>query len=305
MIARRHDRHHARRGPGSRGPARADKPARRRRHRARRPSRPTARWRRCLRPSAPDRAARSRACRARRRARRRSPPPGRRTRPRWRRSRAWRRSAWPTRRPANIGDEVAQGHGRQSITPDHVKASRAACRLAIATLAVASRRHAWRCHHPRRPDRRAGQLPLALRAAAGAALSRLSGRHLAGALRRRRSRTPRVRRETVLAALLFVLGFSTVFVALGASASVIGSLIRAYSGPLVDHRRHRHHRHGPALPRRHADRAAAPAEAAGGRQAGRAVGRLCDRAWPSPSAGRRASGRSSPPFWRWRRPSRR
>src|SRR5450759_6002535 len=36
---------------------------------------------------------------------------------------------------------------------------------------------------------------------------------------------PRVRRETVTAAALFVLGFSTVFVALGASASVIGSLI--------------------------------------------------------------------------------
>jgi cytochrome c-type biogenesis protein len=44
---------------------------------------------------------------------------------------------------------------------------------------------------------------------------------------------PRVRRETVLAAVLFVLGFGTVFVALGASASVIGSLIRAYSGPLA------------------------------------------------------------------------
>jgi cytochrome c-type biogenesis protein len=43
----------------------------------------------------------------------------------------------------------------------------------------------------------------------------------------------RVKRETVLAALLFVLGFSTVFVALGASASVVGSLIRAYSGPLA------------------------------------------------------------------------
>jgi cytochrome c-type biogenesis protein len=43
---------------------------------------------------------------------------------------------------------------------------------------------------------------------------------------------PRVRRETVVAALLFVLGFSTVFVALGASASVIGSLMRAYSQPL-------------------------------------------------------------------------
>ncbi|HEY2756586.1 MAG TPA: cytochrome c biogenesis protein CcdA [Pseudolabrys sp.] len=44
---------------------------------------------------------------------------------------------------------------------------------------------------------------------------------------------PRVKRETVLASVLFVLGFSTVFVALGASASVIGSLIRAYSGPLA------------------------------------------------------------------------
>jgi cytochrome c-type biogenesis protein len=37
------------------------------------------------------------------------------------------------------------------------------------------------------------------------------------------------RRETVLAALLFVAGFSTVFVALGASASLIGATLRAYS----------------------------------------------------------------------------
>ncbi len=44
---------------------------------------------------------------------------------------------------------------------------------------------------------------------------------------------PRVRREIVLAAVLFVAGFATVFVALGVSASVIGSLIRAYSGPLA------------------------------------------------------------------------
>ena len=44
---------------------------------------------------------------------------------------------------------------------------------------------------------------------------------------------PRVKWETTFAAVLFVLGFSTVFVALGASASVIGSLIRAYSGPLA------------------------------------------------------------------------
>ena len=44
---------------------------------------------------------------------------------------------------------------------------------------------------------------------------------------------PRARRETVLAAGLFVLGFATVFIALGASASAIGSLIRAWSGPLA------------------------------------------------------------------------
>ncbi len=40
---------------------------------------------------------------------------------------------------------------------------------------------------------------------------------------------PRVRRETVFAAMLFVAGFSTVFVGLGASASVIGGMLRAYS----------------------------------------------------------------------------
>src|SRR4029079_5719486 len=41
------------------------------------------------------------------------------------------------------------------------------------------------------------------------------------------------KRAVLLSALMFVLGFSTVFVALGASASVIGGLIRAYSGPLA------------------------------------------------------------------------
>src|SRR3954454_21250526 len=44
---------------------------------------------------------------------------------------------------------------------------------------------------------------------------------------------PRVRRETVSAALLFVAGFSTVFIALGASASAIGTLVRAYSAQLA------------------------------------------------------------------------
>jgi len=43
----------------------------------------------------------------------------------------------------------------------------------------------------------------------------------------------RVRRETIIAALLFVLGFSTVFVALGAGASAVGALLRAYSSELA------------------------------------------------------------------------
>jgi cytochrome c-type biogenesis protein len=44
---------------------------------------------------------------------------------------------------------------------------------------------------------------------------------------------PRVKRDTVVAALLFVAGFSTVFVALGASASAVGALIRFYSNELA------------------------------------------------------------------------
>src|ERR1700748_1383624 len=37
------------------------------------------------------------------------------------------------------------------------------------------------------------------------------------------------KRAVMVSALLFVLGFSTVFVALGASASLVGGLIRAWS----------------------------------------------------------------------------
>ncbi len=42
------------------------------------------------------------------------------------------------------------------------------------------------------------------------------------------SETATSRRRTLLAALLFVLGFSTVFIALGASASMIGQVLRHY-----------------------------------------------------------------------------
>jgi cytochrome c-type biogenesis protein len=48
-----------------------------------------------------------------------------------------------------------------------------------------------------------------------------------------RSTQPHAMRRTVLAAVVFVLGFSTVFVSLGASASAVGGLIRAYAGPLA------------------------------------------------------------------------
>jgi cytochrome c-type biogenesis protein len=44
---------------------------------------------------------------------------------------------------------------------------------------------------------------------------------------------PRVRRETLAAAVLFVAGFSTVFVALGAGASAIGALLRFYSNEIA------------------------------------------------------------------------
>lgn len=42
-----------------------------------------------------------------------------------------------------------------------------------------------------------------------------------------------VKRDVVTAAFLFVCGFSTVFIALGASASAIGGLLRVYSGTLA------------------------------------------------------------------------
>ena len=59
---------------------------------------------------------------------------------------------------------------------------------------------------------------------------------LAGASLERRAEAGialQVRRETIAAAVLFVAGFSTIFVALGAGASAIGSLLRFYSHELA------------------------------------------------------------------------
>src|SRR5262247_3637071 len=58
---------------------------------------------------------------------------------------------------------------------------------------------------------------------AGSSLERLAGAEA----------EPLVKRDVLVAALLFVAGFSTVFVALGAGASVIGSLLRFYSHELA------------------------------------------------------------------------
>src|ERR671910_548996 len=44
---------------------------------------------------------------------------------------------------------------------------------------------------------------------------------------------PSVRRETVVGALLFVLGFTSIFVTLGATASLAGSELRAFQGWLA------------------------------------------------------------------------
>ena len=83
------------------------------------------------------------------------------------------------------------------------------------------------------------------------------------------------KRAVMTAALMFVLGFTTVFVALGASASLIGGLIRAWSARTLDPRRHRHHHHGPAFPRADPDRVVDARGTADRAEAGRAVGRLC------------------------------
>ena len=65
---------------------------------------------------------------------------------------------------------------------------------------------------------------------------------------------PRVRRETIAAALLFVLGFSTVFVALGRQRERHRRSAARLFGRTRHRRRFCHYRHGPALFRPHADR---------------------------------------------------
>ena len=58
---------------------------------------------------------------------------------------------------------------------------------------------------------------------AGASLERMAGGEPVA----------RARTDTVIASICFVLGFTTVFVALGASATAVGGLIRAWSGTLA------------------------------------------------------------------------
>src|ERR1035441_3361062 len=69
------------------------------------------------------------------------------------------------------------------ITADHFEVRAWPADLPLPHLPGHLGPHEWRCHLPGRPDRRARQFSLPLRAAAGAALSGVPGRHLAGALR--------------------------------------------------------------------------------------------------------------------------
>ena len=79
---------------------------------------------------------------------------------------------------------------------------------------------------PRGPRRRLPLVRLALRAAARARLPVVHLRRVARGCARPARRCPRATtRRVFLASLAFVLGFTTVFVALGASASSIGALI--------------------------------------------------------------------------------
>jgi len=112
------------------------------------------------------------------------------------------------------------------------------------------------------------------------------------------------RRAVMISAVMFVLGFSTVFVALGASASLIGGLIRAWSAELSIAAGYCHHHHGPALPRPDPDRVFDAGRAVADSKAGRPVGSLCD-GLPLRSAGRPVSARSLPPSSRSPPPRRR
>lgn len=54
----------------------------------------------------------------------------------------------------------------------------------------------------------------------------------AGAMQEDAGEKPRIERQTILSALFFILGFSLVFVALGATATSLGGLLRSYQDVL-------------------------------------------------------------------------
>ena len=122
----------------------------------------------------------------------------------------------------DVGDEIAASSSMRLHDLSHPRShQRHARHLALAPSRGAAHlgAHDIRRHLSRRADRRLVSflspcvLPLVppyLVYLAGTSLERCADDEP----------EPRVRRETVLAALLFVSGFSTVFVALGASASV-------------------------------------------------------------------------------------
>ena len=169
--------------------------------------------------------------------------------------------------------ERAEQHASVAITSPR----RRICRLAIAAAAIACRGHGRRRLHLRRAVRGADQLPVALRAAAGAALSRLSRGRVGGAAGRcRAARAGQARRARCRGAVRCRLldGVRGARRRRQRHRRIAAALfIRA-----VDRRGRRHHRDGPAFSWHHADRIPVPAGARGDAKAGRAVGCLCDGA---------------------------
>ncbi len=112
-----------------------------------------------------------------------------------------------------------------------------------------------------------------------------------------------VRRRALLTAVVFVLGFTTVFTALGATASFFGQLVRQYmdvfgylaGAVIIVMGLHFLGVFRIALLYREA-------RFQGGSSAGLGGAYVMGLAFAS--AGRRASGRSSPRSWRWRAPRR-
>ena len=121
--------------------------------------------------------------------------------------------------------------------------------------------------------RRPGLLRLALRAAHRARLPVVHQRRERGRAQGRRRRRPGLARRVAITSCVFVLGFSTVFVALGAAATLVGVHAAAVQARAGHGGRRDHHHPGPAH-RRHLSRSSGCSTRSGPRCKQRPLGLL-------------------------------